>query len=463
MIRRVVGIETEYGITSVSAAGSRAMGADEIARFLFRPVVEKSRSNNVFLPNGSRLYLDVGSHPEYATAECDGLAQLIAHDRAGERIVDDMAAEAEKALAEQGIDASVYIFKNNTDSATNSYGCHENYLLERTTHLRNLAAQLLPFLISRQLICGAGKIMSFPDEQTMYCFSQRAEHMWDGVSSATTRSRPLINTRDEPHADSERFRRMHVIVGDSNMIETTTLLKVASTRLVLEALEAGESMADLAIANPVRAIREISRDLTGTRPVTLADGRTMSALELQRAYLDLARRYLEAGGWERDDRDLVADMVALWERTLDAVESGDYSTIARDIDWAAKLQLIRAYQDKAGYELDHPRLAQIDLTYHDLRPGRGLAHLLETKGRVSRVVTDAQIEAARTAPPESTRAALRGKFITAAEAAGVDFTVDWVHIKSGTGTSTAQNTVSLLDPFENVDERVDELIGRLGK
>lgn len=458
MIRRVVGIETEYGITSVSAAGSRAMGADEIARFLFRPVVEKSRSNNVFLANGSRLYLDVGSHPEYATAECDGLHQLIAHDKAGEAIIDDMAVAAEQALAEQGIDASVYIFKNNTDSQHNSYGCHENYLLDRTTHLRQLAAQLVPFLVSRQLICGAGTILSVPDAESTFCFSQRAEHMWDGVSSATTRSRPLINTRDEPHADSERFRRMHIIVGDSNMIETTTLLKVTATRLVVEALEAGYDMSDYAIANPVRAIREISRDLTGRHPVRLANNSTMSALDIQRVFLAMVHTYLDAGGWERDDRDVVAAVVALWDRTLNAVETGDYATIAADIDWAAKLHLIRAYQRKHGYELSHPRLAQIDLTYHDLRPGRGLHRLLEQRGAVSTVVTRDAIAAARIHPPSSTRAALRGRFIAAATAAGADFTVDWVHLKAGAGTSTATNTVSLLDPFENSNERVEELI-----
>ena len=232
MIRRIVGIETEFGITSVGGEGARSLGPDEIARYLFRPVVERWRSSNVFLENGARLYLDVGSHPEYATAECDGLRQLVAHDRAGERIVDDLAVHAEQSLAADGIDAKVYLFKNNTDSAGNSYGCHENYLLDRSTQVRGIATDLLPFLVTRQLICGAGKILTGPPSggvggetlEPTYCFSQRAEHMWDGVSSATTRSRPLINTRDEPHADSTRFRRMHVIVGDANMIETTTLL-----------------------------------------------------------------------------------------------------------------------------------------------------------------------------------------------------------------------------------------------
>ena len=458
MIRRIVGLETEYGITSVSARGSRALGADEVARYLFRPIVERSRSSNVFLSNGSRLYLDVGSHPEYATAECDGLRQIIAHDRAGERVVDDLAVEAERMLAEQSILAKVFIFKNNTDSSGHSYGCHENYLVDRTTTLRDIAVELLPFLVSRQLICGAGKILAEPGGDVRYCFSQRAEHMWDGVSSATTRSRPMINTRDEPHADSKKFRRMHVIVGDSNMIETSTMLKVASTRLVLELLESGVSMSHLAIANPVRAIREISRDLTGTAELSLADGTTTNALAIQREFLSAVKTYFDGGGGERPDREDYVAMIELWERALDAVESGDPSSIATEIDWAAKLQLIRAYQDKGGLELDDPKLAQVDLTYHDVRPGRGIVSLLEARGKVAKIVTEEEIEAARVEAPATTRAKLRGTFIAAAEAAGAEFTVDWVHLKAGAGTSTAGNTVALLDPFVQSDERVDDLI-----
>lgn len=468
MIRRIVGIETEYGITSVGGEGARSLGPDEIARYLFRPVVERWRSSNVFLENGSRLYLDVGSHPEYATAECDGLGQLVAHDRAGERIVDELAQRAEQSLATEGIDAKVYLFKNNTDTVGNSYGCHENYLLDRSTQVRSIATTLLPFLVSRQLICGAGKILpgtpsGGPGDQTQgpaFCFSQRAEHMWDGVSSATTRSRPLINTRDEPHADSTRFRRMHVIVGDSNMIETTTLLKVASTRLVIEMLEAGIALRPMAVAHPVRAIREISRDLTGSRPIGLTDGTTMTALEIQREFLAAVHRYLDAGGWARDDRPDVEKCAALWERVLDAIESGDHDSIAADIDWAAKLRLFRQVQARTGVDLDHPRLAQIDLTYHDIRPGRGLHSVLERRGLVSRVVDDAEIERARHHAPETTRAALRGRFITAATGAERDFTVDWVHLKVADGTLP---TVALTDPFAHVDPRVDDLIAALGR
>ncbi|MDT7629084.1 MAG: proteasome accessory factor, partial [Pseudonocardiales bacterium] len=224
MQRRIFGVETEFGVTC-TFHGQRRLSPDEVARYLFRRVVSWGRSSNVFLRNGSRLYLDVGSHPEYATAECDSLTQLVAHDKAGERILEDLLVDAERRLVDEGIGGDIYLFKNNTDSAGNSYGCHENFLVGRHGEFSRLADVLIPFLVTRQLICGAGKVLQTP-RGAVYCVSQRAEHIWEGVSSATTRSRPIINTRDEPHADAERYRRLHVIVGDSNMNEATTLLKV---------------------------------------------------------------------------------------------------------------------------------------------------------------------------------------------------------------------------------------------
>jgi proteasome accessory factor A len=234
--------------------------------------VSWGRSSNVFLRNGARLYLDVGSHPEYATPECDSAVDLVTHDKAGERILEGLLMDAERRLREEGIAGDIYLFKNNTDSAGNSYGCHENYLVGRQGEFSRLADVLIPFLVSRQIVVGAGKVLQTP-RGAVYCVSQRAEHIWEGVSSATTRSRPIINTRDEPHADAERFRRLHVIVGDSNMSETTTLLKIGATDLVLRMVEAGVTMRDLTLENPIRAIREISHDLTGRRKVKLANGR----------------------------------------------------------------------------------------------------------------------------------------------------------------------------------------------
>src|ERR1700685_4674088 len=278
--RRIMGIETEFGVTC-TFHGHRRLSPDEVARYLFRRVVSWGRSSNVFLRNGARLYLDVGSHPEYATAECDSLIQLVTHDRAGERVLEDLLIDAEQRLADEGIGGDIYLFKNNTDSAGNSYGCHENYLIVRAGEFSRISDVLLPFLVTRQLICGAGKVLQTPKAAT-FCLSQRAEHIWEGVSSATTRSRPIINTRDEPHADAEKYRRLHVIVGDSNMCESTTMLKVGTASLVLEMIEAGVAFRDFSLDNPIRAIREVSHDVTGRRPVRLGGGRQGRQLGFQR-------------------------------------------------------------------------------------------------------------------------------------------------------------------------------------
>src|SRR6186997_2255060 len=320
MDRRIFGLETEYGVTC-TYRGQRRLSPDEVARYLFRRVVSWGRSSNVFLRNGARLYLDVGSHPEYATPECDDIRELDVHDKAGERILEGLLVDAERRLREEGIAGDVYLFKNNTDSAGTSYGCHENYLVGRHGEFTRLADVLIPFLVSRQIICGAGKVLQTP-RGAVYCVSQRAEHIWEGVSSATTRSRPIINTRDEPHADAERYRRLHVIVGDSNMSETTTLLKVATTDLVLRMIEEGVVMRDLTMENPIRAIREISHDMAGRRKVRLANGREASVLDIQAEYLAKARDFV-------DRRELhtpvIEQSLDLWERGLKAVDSGDLS------------------------------------------------------------------------------------------------------------------------------------------
>src|SRR3569832_588838 len=267
MNRRIFGVETEFVFTC-TFHGQRRLSPDEVARYLFRRVVSWGRSSNVFLSNGSRLYLDVGSHPEYATAECDDLVQLVTHDKAGERILEDLLVDAARRLADEGIGGGIFLVKNNSDSAGNSYGCHEYYLVTRAGECSRIADVLLPFLVTRQLICGAGKVLQTP-RGAVYCLSQRAEHIWEGVSSATTRSRPIIITRDEPHADAERYRRLHVIVGDSNMNEVTTLLKVGSADIVLRMIAAGVAFRDLTLENPIRAIREICHDLTSTRSLWL--------------------------------------------------------------------------------------------------------------------------------------------------------------------------------------------------
>ncbi|MGQ4378814.1 Pup--protein ligase [Streptomyces sp. SAS_267] len=450
MDRRIFGLENEYGVTC-TFRGQRRLSPDEVARYLFRRVVSWGRSSNVFLRNGARLYLDVGSHPEYATPECDNVTELVTHDKAGERILEGLLVDAERRLHEEGIAGDVYLFKNNTDSAGNSYGCHENYLVARHGEFSRLADILIPFLVTRQLLCGAGKVLQTP-RGAVYCVSQRAEHIWEGVSSATTRSRPIINTRDEPHADAERYRRLHVIVGDSNMSETTMLLKVGATDLVLRMIEAGTVMRDLTLENPIRAIREVSHDITGRRKVRLASGREASALEVQREYYEKAVDFVERRGIRTGTVDQVLE---LWGRVLDSIEAEDLDRIGTEIDWVMKYQLIKRYRAKHNMTMSHPRVAQIDLAYHDIHRRRGLYYLLERKGQAARICNDLKIFEGKSVPPQTTRARLRGDFIRRAQEQRRDFTVDWVHLKLN---DQAQRTVLCKDPFRSVDDRVEKLI-----
>ncbi len=309
---------------------------------------------------------------------------------------------------------------------------------------------LIPFLVTRQIICGAGKVLQTP-RGALFCVSQRAEHIWEGVSSATTRSRPIINTRDEPHADAERFRRLHVIVGDSNMSETTTLLKLGSTDLVLRMIEAGVVMRDYTLENPIRAIREVSHDMTGRRKVRLANGREASALEIQREYLEKVQGYVDRHGTDAVGKRVLE----LWQRTIEAVETQNLELVSREIDWVAKYLLLERYRDKHDLSLSSPRVAQLDLTYHDIHRDRGLFYLMQNRGQMDRVVGDLKIFEAKSVPPQTTRARLRGEFIRRAQEQRRDFTVDWVHLKLN---DQAQRTVLCKDPFKSVDERVEKLI-----
>ena len=456
MDRRIFGIETEYGVTC-TFRGQRRLSPDEVARYLFRRVVAWGRSSNVFLRNGARLYLDVGSHPEYATPECDDIISLITHDKAGERILEGLLVDAERRLQEEGIAGDVYLFKNNTDSAGNSNGCHENYLVGRHGEFQRLADTLIPFLVSRQIVTGAGKVLHTP-RGPVYCVSQRAEHIWEGVSSATTRSRPIINTRDEPHADAERYRRLHVIVGDSNMSETTAMLKVGATDLVLRMLEHGTVMRDMTLENPIRAIREISHDPTGRRTVRLANGRELSALQIQTEYLERATDFATRRGLLDDPQGIHARVIDLWTRAVTAVDTGNLSLVEREIDWVIKLRLLERYMAKHNLDLGSARIAQIDLAYHDITRSRGLYYLLEARGAVARVTRDLEVFEAKSVPPQTTRARLRGEFIKRAQERRRDFTVDWVHLKLN---DQAQRTVLCKDPFAFTDERVDKLIASM--
>jgi proteasome accessory factor A len=452
MERRIFGLENEYGVTC-TLRGQRRLSPDEVARYLFRRVVSWGRSSNVFLANGARLYLDVGSHPEYATPECDSIRDLVIHDKAGERILEQLLESAEKRLREEGIRGDIYLFKNNTDSAGNSYGCHENYLTSRRDDFSHYAEVLIPFLVTRQIYAGAGKVLQTA-RGAMFCVSQRAEHIWEGISSATTRSRPIINTRDEPHADAERYRRLHVIVGDSNMSEYATFLKVGACSILLRMLEEPNVvLRDMTLENPIRAIREISHDMTCRRRVRLANGREASALDIQREYLDRALRYAE----RRELSPLEKQALDMWQHVMDGLER-DPLSLDRECDWVIKYKLIEAYREKHDLPLSHPRVSLIDLQYHDVNRDRGLYYKLAERDLVERICTETDIDAAIETPPQTTRARLRGEFIRRAKERKRDYTVDWVHLKLN---DQAQRTVLCKDPFKARDERVEKLIASL--
>ncbi|MEI7623182.1 MAG: Pup--protein ligase [Actinomycetes bacterium] len=452
MERRIFGLENEYGVTC-TLRGQRRLSPDEVARYLFRRVVSWGRSSNVFLQNGARLYLDVGSHPEYATPECDSLHDVVVHDKAGERILEQLLTSAEQRLADDGIKGDIYLFKNNTDSAGNSYGCHENYLTGRNEELSHYTNTLIPFLVTRQIYAGSGKVLQTA-RGAMFCISQRAEHIWEGTSSATTRSRPIINTRDEPHADAEKYRRLHVIVGDSNMSEYATFLKVGTTAILLRMLEEPNViLRDMTLENPIRAIREISHDMTCTRKVRLANGREATALEIQSEYLTRALRYAE----RRDLSPLEKQALGMWEKALTTIEKDPLGQ-DREADWVIKYKLIEAYRERHGLELTDPKVSLLDLQYHDINRNRGIFYRMQQRGLVERVCDDLEIDEAVETPPQTTRARLRGEFIRKAKERKRDYTVDWVHLKLN---DQAQRTVLCKDPFRSHDERVEKLIASL--
>jgi proteasome accessory factor A len=316
-----------------------------------------------------------------------------------------------------------------------------------------MADVLIPFFVTRQVYCGAGKVLHGP-RGAQYCISQRAEHIWEGVSSATTRSRPIINTRDEPHADAERFRRLHVIVGDSNMNEWTTLMKVGITDLVLRMVEANTVMRDLTLENPIRAIREISHDVTCRKRIRLANGRELTAIEIQGEYYERTAKFMERRGADTLSQRLLDE----WREAIEALSAGEAERLSRKVDWVGKQVMIERYRMKHSLPLSSPKVALLDLAYHDVNRNRGLYYLMERTDKAERVATEKEISRAMREPPQTTRAKLRGDFIRQAKQKRRDYTVDWVHLKLN---DQAQRTVLCKDPFRSVDERVDQLIAHM--
>ncbi|PTL37074.1 Pup--protein ligase [Candidatus Methylomirabilis limnetica] len=450
MQERILGLESEYGLISSSGGGRVSLSVESALGYLFEKVVSRQRGTNDFLRNGARLYQDTGCHPEYATPECDNSRDLVIHDKAGERIVEELLLGAEQKLRENGIYCDIYIFKNNTDSVGNTYGCHENYLVQRDVSFHKLAEQLIPFFVTRQVFAGAGKVLR-TRMGNHYYISQRAQHIYQEISGATTSSRGIINTRDEPHADEEKYRRLHVIVGDSNMSEVATYLKVGTTAIVLAMIEDGFIKRDLTLEDPVRAIKEISHDVTCRRRVRLKRGKEFSAVEIQREYLDLAREYYQ----DRERSPQVTDLLERWQYVLDQLAL-DPMTLHRELDWVIKHALITSYINRKGCSFDDQRVFMLDLQYHDIKRTRGLYYLMLQGGLIDRVITEGEIETAMTTPPQTTRAKVRSDFIKYATERNKSYDVGWSYLKLN---DRYQRTILCKDPFKAWDPRVDELIG----
>ena len=453
MQKRIYGLETEYGII-FTPEGRKTLPVEKAIRFLFEKLITTEHFLNVFLENGARFYQDTGCHPEYATPECASPRDLVIFDRAGERILEDLQLYAEEKIREERVAGKLSIFKNNTDFVGNSYGCHENYLVDRDVDFYYLAEQLIPFLVTRQIYSGAGKVFQTQDG-VHYCISQRAQHIYQKISGTTTNDRSIINTRDEPHADREKYRRLHVIVGDSNMSEYTNFLKVATAAIVLQMIEDNFINKDFTLRHPVKAIKDISYDTTCKKKLRLENGREHSPIEIQREYCEMAKRYVE----QYPVSDQLREGVVEWEYVLDCLDE-DPDRLERKIDWVIKRKLLREYTTRHNITWHDPRVFMIDLQYHDIRKDRGFFYLLERSDRVDRLFNESEIEKAKTEPPQDTRARMRGDFIKLARQNNIQYDLDWSNIRLG---NLLNVRVICNNPFETDTEKVTELVRTIQK
>ena len=407
---------------------------------------------NVILTNGARLYVD-HAHPEYSSPECTNPRDVVKWDKAGEQVMLDASRFA---AAIPGA-APILLYKNNTDNKGASYGAHENYLMRRTTPFSDIVKHLTPFFVSRQVVCGAGRVGIGQDgREHGFQISQRADYFEVEVGLETTLKRPIINTRDEPHADPEKYRRLHVIIGDANLAEISTYLKVGTASLVLAMIEDRFITRELSVQQPVRALRDVSHDPSLQHLLTLADGRKLTAVQLQMEYLDLARKYVEDRlGADADPQTI--DVLARWESVLNRLEQ-DPMLCARELDWVAKLQLLEQYRDRDSLDWDDAKLHLIDLQYADIRPDKGLYHRLVRLGRIERLLTDEEVAAAMHRPPEDTRAYFRGRCLE--QYADQIAAASWDSVIFDLPGRESLQRVPTIDPLRGSKTHVGELLDR---
>jgi Pup amidohydrolase len=478
---KYVGVETEFGIqvrgpaevnpvlaSSMVVAAYRAAGPRDVkwdhtdehplrdARGFEEPDAHEPPTDedlglaNTVLTNGARFYVD-HAHPEYSSPECSNARDLVIWDKAGERILEDAARRAATTLPSG---SEVLVHKNNTDGKGAAYGTHENYLVPRSVPFARLVKDLTPFFVSRLVYVGAGRIGSELSDDVPFQLSQRADFFEVEVGLETTLKRPIINTRDEPHSDPERYRRLHVINGDANLCEVATFLKVGTTMIVLDLIEDDALPRPVPLADPVPTFHAVSHDLTGRHPIRLQDGTTVTPIELQWHYLEAAKRYWK----DRDVDPVTAEVLQRWEAVLTTAEE-DPRELAGQVDWATKLELIDQMSARHGLSSGDAKLKMVDLQYHDVRRDKGLYNRLAARGKVERLVAESEIARAVSEPPEDTRAYFRGKclerFRDRIVAAG------WDSLIFDVGAEAALQRVPMMEPGRGTKAHVGELLERV--
>ncbi|MGE4608103.1 MAG: depupylase/deamidase Dop [Myxococcota bacterium] len=415
----------------------------------YTPNQQENIARNKTLVNGARFYVD-HAHPEYSCPEVTNIRDLVIHEKAGERVL-EMARREANSLLPDGM--QMLIYKNNSDRKGNSYGSHENYLMDRRTSFKQIVENLMPFFVTRQVYTGAGKVGSENRGQPCtYQISQRADFFETEVALDTMVKRPIINTRDEPHADREKYRRLHVIVGDANLSEYTIYLRSGATALVLSMIEDGAITRNLSLRDPVRSLRETSHDPTCKKELLLDDGKRMTAVQIQQEYLEMALKYVDG----REIDSLTKDVLEKWQYVLGCLDR-DPMELDGQIDWVMKKALIEGFMGRKSLGWDSPKVEMLDLQYHDLRPEKGLYYILERQGRAERIVTDSEITVAILKPPDDTRAYFRGECLRRYGAAV--FGVNWDSISFGVDDEPI-NRVLMAEPLKGTREHVEELLDR---
>ncbi len=477
-IPKVCGIETEYGIVRRGGGDSNPIAASSLLINAYvsslsakvdwdfedespgsdargynvgdsAPPEIETHLVNAVLTNGARYYVD-HAHPEISTPECLNAHEVVIWDKAAEHILLASMAAANQILPPG---QEVVVYKNNSDGKGNSYGCHENYLMDRAVPFSKIVTGITPFFVSRQIFAGAGKVGSEAPgmaDEVNFQLSQRADFFEEEVGLETTLKRPIVNTRDEPHCDPQKYRRLHVIIGDANMSEIATYLKVGTTAIVLAMIEDDVLTRDLRLAIPVQALRRTSYDIELKETLDLANGNKITALELQWEYLTHAQKYAESHGLDAVGEEVGKDIIERWEQVLNDLES-DPMNLADQLDWVAKLKLLSAYRERDDLSWDDSRLAAMDLQYHDIRPERSLF----TRMKMKRLSNNSEVTSAMTEPPTTTRAYFRGKCLQ--RWGDQVMAANWDSMVFDVGSDPLRR-VPMMEPLKGTAEHVDQLI-----